>query len=511
MTPFIASRLARGAGLLSVALVAFGLSAAPAKQANAQACIARGTDPVACPNGVAAGSPDVGFNADGNIVWPGGIITDGNYNVQPSNTEIALGLFNISNELGRRPASDFNFTDIFDEITNDFEVNTRGIGTDNTSANDGLVGPDQFAYNPFANNQTTGQFDPFGASEGVFIHPVTGEVRNFDPENPPEDIKEIQVKVDAYRRGEGPYPFDVPDKLSAIGDDAQLANIELQQKLQQQQQTVPSLCDGGACPEGTAALTGDTQSQPGSQTRTRNEVDDFVGALFNLGTTTSAPQSDSTPSGAGGVRLSGYGRFGLDYNEPGATVPTNSASLTSRLRLQFDMSAETDGGVVFGGRIRLRDETIHTVGQGENLFRIALRYGVSTSSLAVANGLANTRLIFVGQELKIPQAGGRSSGGPSGSDSGCPDNVGACSAAGDRKAAAFEDTDLNDARTNNETSHTVAGDDTLSEIARRYGVSEESIALANNLPLPGSVPAPPGRSGGQAAHHSEGRYGTSAV
>ena len=76
------------------------------------------------------------------------------------------------------------------------------------------------------------------------------------------------------------------------------------------------------------------------------------------------------------VRLSGYGRFGLDYNEGngrtaadqglgcnatlggfGGCTATSSTNITSRLRLQVDMSAETDGGVAFGARFRAQAES----------------------------------------------------------------------------------------------------------------------------------------------------------
>ena len=51
------------------------------------------------------------------------------------------------------------------------------------------------------------------------------------------------------------------------------------------------------------------------------------------------------------VSISGYGRFG--------TVYSNNAddwNTASRLRLQFDVSAETDGGIVFGARQRFQTE-----------------------------------------------------------------------------------------------------------------------------------------------------------
>jgi LysM repeat protein len=45
---------------------------------------------------------------------------------------------------------------------------------------------------------------------------------------------------------------------------------------------------------------------------------------------------------------------------------------------------------------------IHTVAQGETLFRIATQYNVTVAAIAQANGLTNTSLIFVGQQLVIP-------------------------------------------------------------------------------------------------------------
>lgn len=47
----------------------------------------------------------------------------------------------------------------------------------------------------------------------------------------------------------------------------------------------------------------------------------------------------------------------------------------------------------------------HTVQRGENLFRIALRYGTTVQAVASANGIANPALIYVGQVLTIPSPG----------------------------------------------------------------------------------------------------------
>ena len=59
------------------------------------------------------------------------------------------------------------------------------------------------------------------------------------------------------------------------------------------------------------------------------------------------------------VRISGYGRFGLDYNDSNdrAVNGVSETNITSRLRLQFDMSTETDGGVTLGARFRAQAES----------------------------------------------------------------------------------------------------------------------------------------------------------
>jgi LysM repeat protein len=48
---------------------------------------------------------------------------------------------------------------------------------------------------------------------------------------------------------------------------------------------------------------------------------------------------------------------------------------------------------------------MHTVAAGENLFRIALRYGLTTAQLAAANGIVNYNTVYVGQVLRIPAPG----------------------------------------------------------------------------------------------------------
>ena len=53
---------------------------------------------------------------------------------------------------------------------------------------------------------------------------------------------------------------------------------------------------------------------------------------------------------------------------------------------------------------------IHIVQWGENLTRIAQRYGTSIQAIVQVNGLVNPNRIYVGQRLVIPTAGRRLTG-----------------------------------------------------------------------------------------------------
>lgn len=89
---------------------------------------------------------------------------------------------------------------------------------------------------------------------------------------------------------------------------------------------------------------------------------------------------------AADVRISGYGRFGLDYND-GNDSDVNGVSetnITSRLRLQFDMSTETDAGITFGARYRAQAESRDGVPSGA-VFNGG-RFFLTTGGLTVAVG-----------------------------------------------------------------------------------------------------------------------------
>lgn len=111
-------------------------------------------------------------------------------------------------------------------------------------------------------------------------------------------------------------------------------------------------------------------------------------------------------------------------------------------------------------------QTSHTVQAGENLYRIALRYGVSMNAIAQANSISNVNLIFTGQVLNIPGATGDTSGGTT-----------------------TPPTDTGDTTTPPATggTYTVKAGDTLGSIARTYGTSFTVLAQINNIANPNLI------------------------
>jgi LysM repeat protein len=97
---------------------------------------------------------------------------------------------------------------------------------------------------------------------------------------------------------------------------------------------------------------------------------------------------------------------------------------------------------------------IYVVQRGDTLYSIAVRYGTSVQAIMQANGLSNPNLIWVGQRLRIPGAGG-GSGGPSGGSWGGV--------------------------------YVVRYGDTLYSIAIRYGTSVQAIMQANGLSNPNFI------------------------
>ena len=94
---------------------------------------------------------------------------------------------------------------------------------------------------------------------------------------------------------------------------------------------------------------------------------------------------------------------------------------------------------------------VHVVRSGENLFRIALRYGVTYQAIAAANSIANPNHIYAGQRLVIPGQGSAPAPTLSGQ------------------------------------TYIVRLGDTLSAIALRFGVSTWALAQTNNIRNPSFI------------------------
>ena len=113
--------------------------------------------------------------------------------------------------------------------------------------------------------------------------------------------------------------------------------------------------------------------------------------------------------------------------------------------------------------------TTHTVQAGENLFRIALRYGFTVEYLAAVNGIANPTQIYAGQVLTIP-------------DPNAPAPAPAAAPAAPDPAPA-----ANPAPATGPVYHTVQPGETLASIGRLYGLTWPEIAAANGLSNPNQI------------------------
>jgi LysM repeat protein len=103
------------------------------------------------------------------------------------------------------------------------------------------------------------------------------------------------------------------------------------------------------------------------------------------------------------------------------------------------------------------NQTTHVVQRGENLYRIALHYGISVDALTKANNITDSSRIFAGQTLIIPNFNP------------APDTVENPTVAG------------------TPIKYTVTYGDTLAGIASKYGMTVDEIMKVNNIDNPNHI------------------------
>jgi len=152
---------------------------------------------------------------------------------------------------------------------------------------------------------------------------------------------------------------------------------------------------------------------------------------------------------------------------------------------------------------------IHVVQRGENLYRIALRYGVSVNRLAMINGISNPSLIFVGQRLVIPASTFNDSAAaaqptatptPITSDTFALDDSAPVAATTDittteiitptqniSPTVVFAPTATPNISAGTARTHVVAPGENLYRIALRYGLTTNQLAAANSISEPGLI------------------------
>ena len=99
----------------------------------------------------------------------------------------------------------------------------------------------------------------------------------------------------------------------------------------------------------------------------------------------------------------------------------------------------------------------YIVQAGDTISAIAGRHGLATASVLALNGLSWSSLIFPGQELRLASAASSAAPAPASTPPPAP------------------------AATSAASSYTIVGGDTISGIARRFGVSTQSVLTANGL------------------------------
>lgn len=357
-----------------------GLVGPTAKEAAAQ-CTHLGALG-ACPVGIPNGSNSVSFNANGTINWSNGGIS-GPCCAQPSGTETGGGLLNLNNALGGNnfhfgptvttpnPNADpFAGQGIIDIVGGDFlDVNGQPVCSFGSCSGDGLLG------------------QVFGASPNSGYQCDSGG---------PGCGNDIWVGL--------PQPG-----FGACG---------------------PGGCTGAApiVPLTSASLPG---TGPYSQNSTFGQIDPFGGGSSFQDPITGEAISISDDPEKWPKDVKHADKLNSAYVNGKIPYPFDDPNWRNKSEADFKSEAETkknaleqardlsildlyNAAQADAGPSQEQQPTAHTVQSGENLFRLALRYGIPVTELARANGIQDAgQPLPEGTEIKIPSAGDQAAGGTS--------------------------------------------------------------------------------------------------
>jgi len=117
--------------------------------------------------------------------------------------------------------------------------------------------------------------------------------------------------------------------------------------------------------------------------------------------------------------------------------------------------------------------TAYTVVRGDSLYTIAKKHGLTKAALAAANNLKPNAALHAGQKLIIPAKGATPAPAPLGGGPEAPTAASPIASAPPEKVPMTE-----------KTTYTVKAGDTLGSIARRNGVKQGDLAVANNITDP---------------------------
>ena len=137
----------------------------------------------------------------------------------------------------------------------------------------------------------------------------------------------------------------------------------------------------------------------------------------------------------------------------------------------------TPGAAGSGSAGPILGNCVYTVVDGDRMFRIALRFGLTVNTVAVANGIVNPDLIVPGQQLRIPNCNGVPTPIPTNNPAlprvtpGGPAPV----------LGQGTPVPVNPPASGGGTTYIVQDGDTLFAIATRTGVKINALAQANNI------------------------------